>query len=545
MLVVGVLYAGGFRYGLVYDDPMLVGGSRITGAVEELGGLLAWDLWESTERAESPTSGYYRPLFLMSLWVDRLLPESLWLWAHRAQDLAWHLAVVGLIAGIARSWGATWFAGLSAAAVFALHPAHVASVQFIAARNDLMATALVLLALRVARTASAMRLGGIIFLCLAAVLSKESAVLVPVLLGFTELTGPAELRRRRALEVFLAATLGVGLALALRAVVGVGFPEGASSHAMSEVLGPALGHWASVVAWPVGLAPGVNLTWPEPVAMGAAAAGCVVVVAIAFGAGRSGAGFMVGAGLLLVPALAGVAGNGLMPDRYLYGPMALGAVAFALALARLPRSMQIGLGMILSALLAWSTARTLPAWQSDATLWRAAVRAHPQPFTWAAYGKALEEAGLLDEAADFIGRAATGAPPMPHACFNTSRIHLRRGQPDAAAAAGQAALDAGCPAVPELLAPMAIGQAASGAWDEAERTASMVGRDPTGQAVLVRCAAAARRGDLGVLSAAALGGGGDPLMLKQQVAWLLRTSGEEAAALAVESAPLEGGASGG
>ena len=160
-------------------------------------------------------------------------------------------------------------------------------------------------------------------------------------------------------------------------------------------------------------------------------------------------------------------------------------------------------------------------------------------------GKALEEAGLLDEAADFIGRAATGAPPMPHACFNTSRIHLRRGQPDAAAAAGQAALDAGCPAVPELLAPMAVGQAASGAWDEAERTASMVGRDPTGQAVLVRCAAAARRGDLGVLSAAALGGGGDPLILQQQVAWILRTSGEEAAALAVESAPLEGGASGG
>jgi hypothetical protein len=232
-----------------------------------------------------------------------------------------------------------------------------------------------------------------------------------------------------------------------------------------------------------------------------------------------------------------------MPDRYLYGPLALGAVGLALALGRLPVAAQGLVGLGLAAALGLLSARTLPVWQSDATLWRAAVRAHPQPFTWAAYGKALEEAGLLDEAAEHIGRAATGDPPMPHACFNATRIHLRRGAPAAAGPAGQAALDAGCPPVPELLSPMAVGQAVAGDWAAAERTASYVGADPTGQAVLVRCAAAARRGDLGVLVQTAAGGGGDPAALQSQVAWLLREAGEEAAALAVEAAPLGAGGS--
>jgi hypothetical protein len=40
------------------------------------------------------------------------------------------------------------------------------------------------------------------------------------------------------------------------------------------------------------------------------------------------------------------------------------------------------------------------------------------------------------------------------------------------------------------------------------------------------------------LAATAAAGGGDPRALKGQVAWLLRQGGEEAAALAVEAAPL-------
>ncbi|MEC8422228.1 MAG: hypothetical protein VX000_00550, partial [Myxococcota bacterium] len=188
--------------------------------------------------------------------------------------------------------------------------------------------------------------------------------------------------------------------------------------------------------------------------------------------------------------------------------------------------------------LAMQTVRTLPTWSSEIDLWRAGVAAHPQPYTWAAYGAVLEEAGLVAEAARYTERASSTTPPMPHACFNVTRRYLQSGAPAEAVRAGAAALAAGCPRSPELLAPLAVGQALGGDWAEAEATVSGMDGDPTGQAVLVRCAAAVRRGDLEVLLRTARSGRGEPDALRGQVAFLLRASGDEAAALVVEAMPF-------
>lgn len=543
LLLVVVLYARGLGHALVYDDPMLVGASRLSGALGDLVGVWTWDLWGSTTQAQEPTSGYYRPLFLLSLWVDRQLPPGAWRLAHRLQGIGWHLLVTGLVVASARRAGVGTVAAVSAGAVFALHPAQVGAVQFVAARNDLMATALLLLAAARVPREGWRGLGGIATLCSAAVLSKESAALAPLILGVLALCGGGGLRR--AAGVGLAGAVGVGVAVGLRLAVGVSFPGGAAPGAMLAALGPAVGHWAAVLAWPVGLAPDVNLTWPEAVPISAALAGAALALGVALAGGRRGGAWMLGAGLVLAPALAGVAANGLVPDRYLYGPLAFGGVALALALGRLPPRAAGLVGAGLAAACAIQTHRTLPIWSSDLALWRAGVAAHPQPFTWAAYGAALAEAGLLPEAARLTEAAATGRPPMPHACFNVTRLHLRAGAPGEAVRAGRAALEAGCPATAELLAPMAVGQLWAGDVAAAEATAAQVGADPTGQAVLVRCAAAAIRGDLSVLAATAAGGRGEPRALQAQVAFLLRGAGEEAAALAVEAAPLGSGSGGG
>lgn len=536
LLAVVVLYAPGLGFSLVYDDPMLVGASRLSGVLADLPGVLSWDLWASTSEAEDPTSGYYRPLFLLSLWVDRLLPPGLWLLAHRTQGLVWHLLATGLVVTLARRSGAGTVGALTAGAVFALHPAQIGAVQFVAARNDLMATCLLLLAAVEVERPGSRGLGAIATLCSAAVLSKESAVLAPAVLGLLAIG--SGLGPRRGGAVGLAATAGVLVAIGLRLAVGVSFPAAAAPAAMLASLGPAVGHWAAVVAWPIGLAPGANLTWPEAVPLGAAAVGVLLIAGVGVAGGRRGLSWVGGAGLVLAPAMAGVAANGLVPDRYLYGPLALGAVALGIALGRLPVR-AVGLaGGGLAAAFALQVHRTLPIWSSDLSLWRAGVAAHPQPFTWAAYGAALDDAGLLTEAARYTERAATGLPPMPHACFNVARLHLRAGAPADAARAGAEALDAGCPPTAELLAPMAVGQLISGDAERAGGTADRVAVDPTGQAVIVRCAVAATRGDLSVLARTAAGGGGDPAALQAQVAWLLREAGEEAAALAVEAAPL-------
>lgn len=539
-------YAGGLGYDLVYDDAVLIAGSRITGAVSDLPGVFTWDLWESTTQTDEPRSGYYRPLFLLSLWVDRLLPAPMWAAAHHAQSLLWHLVVVALVGALARRLGASPAAAAAGAAVAALHPAQVATVQFVAARNDSMAVAFALALCLVAtsRRGTSNRAALVSFavavpLGLLAGLSKESTLLVPFAAAAVGLAARRDgAARRRPAVAAAGAVVGIAGALVLRMLVGGALPRGAEVSKVLSAAGPALVHWLGVVGWPVDLAPGANLTWGlPPVPAGVAVAGLALAGLLLLGGWTGRAALFAGA-LLTVPALVGVAGNGLVPDRYLYAMLAFGGVAVAVAVERLPRGPRMGAVAVLASLGALGTLRTVPTWQSDVELWRAGTRAHPQPFTWGAYGKALEDVGLLDEAAAYTTQAATTEPPLPHACLNVARLHLRRGAPVDAGEAGLRALDAGCPSVPELLSPTSLGLAVGGRWDEAEGLATAVGRDPTGQAVLVRCAAAARRGDLTVLADTASGGGGDPAALQGQVAWLLRQSGDEAAALAVEAAPL-------
>ncbi len=539
LAVTAAAYGAGLGYGYVYDDAILVEGSRIRGALGDVPRLLTWELWASTDLGVHEDSGYYRPLFLLSLWADRLLPEAAWPVAHHAQSLGWHLGVVALVGVLARRLGASSLSVGIGAAVAALHPAQVATVQFIAARNDAMATALGLGACVLVTGA---RLGppalaGVAALSALAVLSKESAALLPLVVALV-VAVPTARRRTAPLAAGGASAAGVAVAALARVGAGVGLPDGVTVDAVAGVSGTALVHWLDVLGWPVGLVPEASSIWPTPPSVAGVGIGFVVLAAVLVGGGAAGRVALACAALVTAPALAAVASVGHLPDRYLYGALAFGGVAVAVAADRIPFRARVGVGGFLLASFTVLTATTLPVWQSDLDLWRAGTQRHPQPHTWSAYGKTLELAGLLDEAAVYTGLAATGHPPVAHACFNAASIHLKRGAPADAAAAGLAALEAGCAPSPELLAPTAIGLAVTGRWREAEELARAVGSDPTGQAVLVRCAAAARRGDLTTLAATAAAGGGDPRALKGQVAWLLRQGGEEAAALAVEAAPL-------
>ena len=107
-----------------------------------------------------------------------------------------------------------------------------------------------------------------------------------------------------------------------------------------------------------------------------------------------------------------------------------------------------------------------------------------------------------------------GPEAFPEACYNVSNVHLKRGDPALAAAAGQRALANGCPPSAELLSPTAVGLAITGRWEEAEGMAGALHRDPRGMAILVQLAAAARRGDLAPLRAAQQSGRGDPALLQ-------------------------------
>jgi len=314
----------------------------------------------------------------------------------------------------------------------------------------------------------------------------------------------------------------------------VGTPAQADMDHLWGALGPTLAHTADRLVWPVDMAPMIHLGWPPPLPIaGAIVGGLLCVLMVVFG--RRHAGLGLGIALVgLAPALAGVAHTGIIVDRYLYLPMLGISLMVAATAARLPRR-HVGFAALAGSLVILTT-QHLPAWDTDETLWQSAMARAPSGYAAGAYGRWLEDEGKLDRAAHYYGLAAAPPRTFPTGCYNITRIHLALGRPDEAVRAGHAALEAGCERSAELTAPMALAMALTGDWSAAETMAISIGSDPTGKAVLVRLAAAARRGDMAPLHGemeAAGSPAGEGLL--NQVATLIAFSGEPGKAAAVRA----------
>lgn len=535
LLTVAAVYLPGVASDFVFDDAVLIVENTLLGEPGALGALWGVDLW-STAPADDSGSLYYRPLFLFSLWLDRSVAGLSSSWAH-LHSLGWHLGVVGLAGLLARRAGATPLAVAAGTLLAGLHPAQVETVQFVAARNDSMALAFVLLA-TLAAVASPRASPLALFGACAAVLSKEAAVLAPGVVGL--LVWASTRDRGRAWRGAGWAGGGVVLAGLARLLAGVGAPAGAGGAAALAALWPSLAWYAGVLMWPVHLAPGAHTTWlPTPSVLPLVVLAGLLAVLVA--RGRRPVAAVIGAAVLwTAPALAGIAHARLLPDRYLYGAVVFAGIGVAMVLSGLPRApagVRAGGTLVLALALGTLTRATLPTWSSDRALWSEAVAVHRSPFSLGALAKTLEVEGDLASAASLYEQAVSTSPSDRTACFNAARAQLLVGSPNGAARVGELALANGCPPSPELVAPTAVGHAVMGAWGRAEVLAQSIGADPTGQAVLVRCAAAALRRDRDVLADAAARGGGDPAALAAQVAWLLDQAGETAASAWVRQAP--------
>ncbi len=167
--------------GYVWDDAPLIVQNTLTGDWANVPRFFATDLWESAGGVEQ-ASGYYRPLVLVSFALDRSLFGD-WAGGAHLHSLLWHLLGVGVLGAFLKRLFGTWPA-LVGAGLFALHPLQSEAIAWVAARNDLMVCALSLgsLLLLMDPKAGPARVigGGALAVC--ALLSKESAVLLPVLL---------------------------------------------------------------------------------------------------------------------------------------------------------------------------------------------------------------------------------------------------------------------------------------------------------------------------------------------------------------------------
>lgn len=481
-------YVGVVHAGFVWDDRGLVQGNPRLASLSNIPSYFLGDLWEGVTEGGS---GYYRPMFLTWLALVRAVAgESAVAW--HLGGLMWHLgAIVALHALLLRLVPPR--GALTGAAIFALHPVQSEAVAWISAHNDTMAAALALASLVLAapERPGLPRLGAAAGLAAMAVLSKESALLCPLML--------VALDRGRGLAGAwlrpVALAVGVALALSLRALSGVGtaaLPSAvglnvvwAQAHELALTVGALL-----VVPWPLSAARSIEWMDLDPLrSLAAVGLGLgLAVAAIRDGPWRAPvrvgiAWFCLG----FAPAVLAIASRGLLGERYLYLPMAGVALAGAglLGAAR-PRLL---IAPALAALVLLSL--RLPDWASRFSVWEAALQDLPDPYVHFGYAEALREHGDARGALEHYRMALQGQPLERQACVPAIELTLASAQPAAALALAAEVAPRGCGSDPEFQGLYAVTRCFAGDWEGARALIdAMNAPDPKKRDVVVRAALA-------------------------------------------------------
>lgn len=245
-VVIVLAFAGAIRTPLLYDDY-----GHITEA-----SLNSWhSAWRQFGRVIHPPGLFFRPLGFLLYWLNYLwagISPARW----HATSVILHVATTCLACALFRQAGLARPTALAAALLFALQGAAAETVGWIDARFDLMATPLVLSSLLlVCRHASTCRPGWLAAALAtgsAAMLTKETAFCLPLLIGcLAFFRGAGERRRIWVASAWAAAFTAVLFAYRWWALGGIGgyrSPAGAPNIAQFSVLrvlnGLFLREWA-------------------------------------------------------------------------------------------------------------------------------------------------------------------------------------------------------------------------------------------------------------------------------------------------------------
>lgn len=431
-------YGGSIGNGFTFDDHAIVDGNPAVARME-WHRLLGASYWSAT----GTNTGLYRPVTLISLalnhWALGAGPAG-----YHAVNIALHLAIAGGLYGLALQ-ALPWSASLLAGLIFATHPAVSEAINAVVGRADLLSAALALgavgllwpLSPAVSRQRAA--LAGVALL--AAQLAKENGLVVATALALAAL-----IRERRSVRLWLAPTVSVAVATALRlAVTGhlrpgsIGFIDNPLAYVdpwarLANGLAIAVRYLRLLVfPWPLSAdysynqIPALDPWGPEA---GLAALLILSLAAVSFRlAAVSRAGLMwwgIGAtSLALVSHLATPLGT-IFAERLVLVPASAYCLLCGWSLARTGREGP-GPGRALATLLgaAWITAATgLSAartgeWESDLTLFRAAAATSPgSARTHYGLGRALHSEGRLEAALAAYDRALRIYPPYAEAHYN-------------------------------------------------------------------------------------------------------------------------------
>ncbi len=541
LLTTAAAYAGVVGAGFVWDDQwLLVTNSHFQKA--SLGDLLRGNLWAGTGFEGGVR--YFRPLLQLTFYIDRevfgMVPAG---W--HLHSLAWHLVSTALLYHLLRRlltespvaptsaapgeqpvlsfWkDPTLLPVVAGTTLFALHPIQSEAVAWIAARNDLLATAFVLASLhcllpgRRASGAGRVVAGTLFYLC--ALWAKESAALLPLLVLLLEWARGLRCSRRTVAR-YLAMLAGFAVAISVRAWVGAGGPgdvldaPGASPIDVAvQRLGPilerlptVLGTYGLMVVKPWPMIATRYLDFMPPGLPPSRIAGLLVWVALplltllqADPYRRRLAWAALGcAWLTFAPSWLAIGTFKFMGERYLYLPIAFLAMWLAMIIpARRPSWAVLSTAAVASLL---ALHLRVPDWRDDLSLFSADAQHAPNCWNLTFWARALTRHGHPERALQVLKPIVPAVPDCTPGWTAAMEAAMAAGDLDRVLALGNA-VEAFGPAFAHAPAPKdyyALALALKGRWNEAEQIAEpLMDAYPMSRAAMVLAAQRWRTGNV-------------------------------------------------
>ena len=464
------VYAGSLGHGFVWDDHIHIEAAPFVQDARNLRVLASPGFWLGRVEVE----GSARPLLLASLLGDR----ALWGAAPRGYHLTnilLHAAAAAALTMLAAELTAVPLAALLAGLIFALHPVQSEAVCAVSFRADILAALFVFLALLAARRAPNARPAAWTAAAAAAfalaLLAKESAAVFPALYWLADrLTAPPRARAKLSgiqLGAFLVVLAAYGAFRAPRAgyaaladAPAAGAPAAPTRPSLQ--IDPSPPPWkaalptrggraramlsvfldyARLSVWPAGLQADRSPVL-DPLRLSARALGGAAVALALLAAGWWARRRLPAASLGLAwffVALAPVSGivplHNLIAERYLYLPLAglclAAAAALEAASRRAPRpALALACaGAVLAGTAAAATARRVPAWRDDASLFGGRIESDGSRLR---YNRGLLARGTGDyeRARAEYRKALELNPNSIEAMVNLSEVEGALGHPD-------------------------------------------------------------------------------------------------------------------
>jgi tetratricopeptide (TPR) repeat protein len=204
-----LLYIGALRFGFVYDDRIQILDNPMLRSWSSLPSYFTSHVW-----AFDPglPANYWRPLFLLWLLLNRTLFGYAPLGWHFSA-LALHVAVTGLVYALARKLTGERLTAALAALIFGVHPVLIETVAWVSGATDsllalfLLPAFLLYLAARPPGVRRPRRMAASLAFFAAALLVKETAVVLPLLVfAYAWIRPDGETPHARKLRAALAAT---------------------------------------------------------------------------------------------------------------------------------------------------------------------------------------------------------------------------------------------------------------------------------------------------------------------------------------------------